>query len=466
MADERAGGAAGRIGRRGFLAGAVGCAAWPGAGRRGVGSAAAQSGPPAVQWTREYVDEGGQLLGLQVAGTADGGFVLAGRTGDEEFPATAVVKTDGSGDREWTTAVDDGDGLTRQQPVAVIETSDGEYVVAGYGGYGEEPDDHRRHTAVARVARLDDDGEIRWTRQFDAYEADDRDPPPDEEIYEDSAMFLDAAATGDGGAIAGGYRGAAPWVAKLDGAGEVAWERTVDAGRTVEQVLPDADGGFALIGTPSEDGLPCPAVHVGPDGTVRRRVALDVDDEVLLWGAEFATTADGGYAYTGATWSPRDLLLAKLDREGRRAWDRRYDGPAGGFDRGTTVKRAADGGFLIGGHVETQPEGAPRPALVRTGPDGARRWLHVLYEPAQIVGDTGYARVVETADGGYAALARPWLVKLGPDGTGGEPTETATATTTPGAEPTSDDGAGPGALAGLAGLAALGTALRARRRED
>ena len=70
-----------------------------------------------------------------VAATADGGIVAVGYTASPEWRAV-ILKTDGNGQREWTKFFEVPFAKT---PVAkaVVQNSDGSYLIAGYAMTGD-----------------------------------------------------------------------------------------------------------------------------------------------------------------------------------------------------------------------------------------------------------------------------------------------------------------------------------------
>lgn len=196
-----------------------------------------------------------------------------------------------------------------------------------------------------------------------------------------------------------------------------------------------------------------------------------------------AAASDGGYVLGGRAVSGghRQFAITKTDPGGSRQWTTLVDD---GIEHTTqeprVVTQTADGGFVVAGYVAVPTE-EYRPALLKTSSDGTRQWLQVLTEPKAIVGDTGYATVVQGADGGFTALARPWLVSYGAGGGDGgtatprptkPPTETPTTTRTktrtktPTATTTKKTGPGFGVLGAFSALGGLVGAGYAHRDES
>lgn len=431
-----------------------------GGGLAGVASpgASAQSPSPSpggdrleLAWANEYGSDRYLVLRDAVQ-AADGGFAFGGEGVPEESPThpqLALVRTDAAGEVQWRAFADDGIEGTYQESRAVVRTRDGGFVVAGFGRYPDEPETYRAGTRVAEAAKFAADGRVEWVRSYDAYEPDDGDDDAPDPGKEDRAMAFAAAPAPDGGVVVAGFRNEPPWAAKLAADGSLDWELTYPERNAFVDVYPE-DGGFVLVANPSGND-PYHAVHVSATGERRRTVALDVDYESVTSNHVVVPVAGGGYAYTGRTLLGRDMVLARLDADGARQWTRFYDGPGHWSDWAHDVVQTRDGGFALAGFMSESPEADPRPALVKTDPEGHEQYRRVLTERRAISGDTGFSEVVETDDGGFVALAMPWVVRFSPGD--GSPPATTVRTDTP--TPTTGDGPGFGVLGTVAGAAGL-----------
>ncbi|HOO53665.1 MAG TPA: hypothetical protein PLY09_00055 [Methanothrix sp.] len=158
--------------------------------------------------------------------------------------------------------------------------------------------------------------------------------------------------------------------------------------------------------------------------------APDLEWEEVFGGAKderglaIQETRDAGLIVAGYTASKgagnKDLLLIKTDSEGEMEWERTIGGP--GDDEGWAVLETKDGGYLIAGVTESWSTGGKDLWLVKTYSDGYERWMKTFGGP----GDDWGAAVVETKDGGYAAVgvttsrgsggSDGWILKTDSDG--------------------------------------------------
>ncbi|MBI4428751.1 MAG: Ig-like domain-containing protein [Ignavibacteriales bacterium] len=126
-------------------------------------------------------------------------------------------------------------------------------------------------------------------------------------------------------------------------------------------------------------------------------------------------TSDGGYVLTGTS-EYDGLRVIKTDRFGVEQWVRNFGVP---YDVGFSIRQSSDGGFILGGRMESSTEG--RFVLLKLTFQGNQSWLKRFGRQW----DEGALSVVETPDGGFAATGyivdqgfhqRAWLVKANASG--------------------------------------------------
>ena len=256
-------------------------------------------------WTRTYGgsdDEDGYF----VAQTADGGYIIAGRT--QSFGAGAydmyLIKTDGVGDTAWTRTFG---GPIEDEARSVAQTADGGYIVAGFtGSFGAGARD-------VYLVKTDSSGDMVWTRTYGGSDDD----------YGSSV-----ALTSDGGYIITGYTGSFGageydvYLIKADGGGDTVWTRTYGG--------PGSDWGYS--------------VAAGAGGYII---------------AGMTTSFGAGYY---------DVYLIKTDAAGDTVWTRTYGGLE--WDSGHSVAPTADGGDIVTGFTESFGAGNDDVYLIKTNADG------------------------------------------------------------------------------------------------
>jgi hypothetical protein len=189
-----------------------------------------------TMWTRTY---GGPSLdvGMSVAQTADGGYIIVGSTrsfGAGDYDVW-LLKTDSMGDTVWTKVYG---GPSSDYAYTALPTPDSGCVVVGYtASFGAGDYD-------VWLLKTDSTGDTAWTRTFGSSARD---------------LGNSVDMTTDSGYIIVGYTGSPVpdcWLIKTDREGVLLWSRTFgglnsDAGCTVEQT---ADGGYIIGGYTSSYG--------------------------------------------------------------------------------------------------------------------------------------------------------------------------------------------------------------------
>ncbi|RPI13782.1 MAG: hypothetical protein EHM58_17830, partial [Ignavibacteriae bacterium] len=118
-------------------------------------------------------------------------------------------------------------------------------------------------------------------------------------------------------------------------------------------------------------------------------------------------SSDGGIVMTGFK-SPgqvKDVLLMKTNASGVELWSKTYN--LGINDIGRSVRQTTDGGYIIGGMVEVNPQTFD-PFLIKTDNMGNVQW-QMQYDFGLGDDDRGHA-VWQTSDGGYILAGQTWLM--------------------------------------------------------
>ena len=283
---------------------------------------------------------GGFADGAAVA--ADGGALFLGRNVIDLFTKhdAWLVRVDEDGGVAWSERFT-APGAGRFFLYDAAELADGSWIAVGTAGVFDFPPQH------AWVLRLAANGAPLWSFEYGGGS-----------VESPSAV----TPTADGGfAVAGasdssGAGGNDVWVLKLDGSGNVQWERTYggfDADQAEDIVALDG-GGFAVVGssnslTPS--GHTPWVLRLSATGNVLWHRAVGDD----VWGdlGGIAQTTDGQIVVVGRVsqtgFPTNDLWCAKLaPADGKVLWQRAYEGDSGDFGS-VVLPLASGGGFVLGG---------------------------------------------------------------------------------------------------------------------
>jgi len=385
-----------------------------------------------------------------VKATSDGGYILLATTdcltqacvsaqGGTNNLVSWLVKTDSSGNPQWQKEA----GCFTSPPgdysigVSLAQTTDGGYVVGGGSiDCGAAPPCGGLFSLTcAIVEKLDSGGNLLWAQTYP--------------IGPNGGGISSIKQTADGGYVAAGSSYApgnaanGALVLKLDGSGNLQWQRVLGpAGSTYASfnaVQPTADGGCLAIGnyytSASQGAL---AVKLDSSGNVEWQKGFnDFDGSGAASGSVSATsivhTSDAGYLVAGYWASPTGggcsppgvcpaagALLFKLDSSGNLQWQNAYSGGTycyyNGYDEVCTqigayvysAHQTRDGGYVLAGDgkLELRDSVPEVPWLAKVDSSGNLLWQHFYYQ----VASTGrplsqyFASSALARDGGFVAV--------------------------------------------------------------
>ncbi len=230
--------------------------------------------------------------------------------------------------------------------------------------------------------------------------------------------------TSDGGYILTGYSNIAAagnedlTLIKVDAAGNIQWDERYggssnDKGETVIQTT---DGGYIAFGsalvTFSPFNMNYYLLKTTASGNQSWGKHIGGSDFELP-GFSVLQTSDGGYIFTGATISygqapgtTYDIHLVKTNSAGAIDWTKTYGGT--GDDYGSALIQTTDGGYLIAGNA-AYGNGANDAFLLKTDASGNFLWGKT-YGGAAL---DQFSAVVQTTDGGFAAVGLTWSWSFG-----------------------------------------------------
>jgi hypothetical protein len=360
---------------------------------------------PRPLWTRTYGD-GGEALAYSICGTSDGGFAVAGKFREESALGWDIylLKADGAGDTLWTrTYGDPGDEIAR----SVIETADGGFLIAGRTQAAGESEWN------IYLLKTDDEGKSEWVRTFGrtvrdfacsaiqassgGYLLAGGTMGADGETYDVYLVKIDSHGDeiwtrtfgGDAGEYAtsiaetddGGYVIAACtesfgpgqldiYIIRTDVEGRAIWTKTYggEAWDMPWGVRQTSDGGFIIAGeTESFGDTGLDAFIIKTDGsgnTVWERNCGGPGQQCArsVWETPDGSFIVGGSSHIYEEWG-RDIYIAKIAAGGDVVWQKTYGGP--GHDVAHSIIQAVDGDFVIAGETASPEAGEPVACLIK-----------------------------------------------------------------------------------------------------
>ena len=315
----------------------------------------------AVQWAKRYTQ--GDLSGAEILPTSDGGYVVSGMT--SAGPGVGemwVAKLDASGGIVWQKAYGTfslGFGLA-------VPLDDGGFVITGLDF------SMTSFTLAMHVLRLDSSGNIQWQKEITG---------GTEDFY-----FGYPIPQADGSYMVVGWRSdmdgddAQGWLLKLSSAGAVEWQKLFQgSGYDVFfAALATGDGGTLVQGTTSSfaaggsDDSDLWLLKLNGAGNVVWQKAYGGPDDD--YGG--VTPVGTGYLVGGQTESygagGLDAWLAMLDGSGNLQWSRTYGGPAD--DAGWAYADATGDGYLLVGATASFGAGNEDGWLIKVNDSGNLEW--------------------------------------------------------------------------------------------
>ncbi len=243
------------------------------------------------------------------------------------------------------------------------------------------------------------------------------------------AGALSVQPTADGGFIVAGLAGfTSPfafnaYVARLDGAGEILWQKGFDGESLGAEARQTRDGGFVVAASIFLDGYYAFVVRLDRLGNVERQRVYQGPGWTEAY--DIRETANGGLVVAGTTQPGTvqrgyDAWILKLDAAGNPLWQRIYGGPED--DGADAIRPIPDGGFLVAGTTNSFGAGGADAWLLALDSDGIIKWQKA-YGGA---GNDSASSLLLTEDGGFLVTGHtssfgleggePWAIRLEPSG--------------------------------------------------
>jgi len=319
--------------------------------------------------------------------TRDGDYLVVGYTYSYGKGKTDVwvMKLDPAGERIWKRYLG---GTDFDWPNEVIETSDGNYVIAGY----TRDLDTKSNNAL--IFKLDRNGKGIWSHTYGGDKGDE------------ACSIIE---TSDGGLAVAGYSfsyskgGSDIWILRLDAAGKKIWQKNyggLDSERG-HSIVETKDGGFFVggftrsYGKGKSDMLVLKLDKEG-NGVWKKNFGGEESEVVEA----VAQTKDGDLIIAGWTSSEGkgklDAMEIKMDDEGNRAWTKTFGGAENDvvFDVAVTD----DDGLVLTGYSASFGHGNQQVWVLRLDPMGEVEW-----QKRSNGNKDDYANaIIQAEDGGFA----------------------------------------------------------------
>ncbi len=367
--------------------------------------------PPEIEWSKTYGGSEYDVLWC-IEETDDGGYIACGITEEANVFYGWLLKLDSDGNEEWNITNYEINGTVggwNQETVGlhyVIQTTDGGYLISGYGEvYIEEFGD----IPTGVFWKVNDTGATEWMKRY--YDLVNLTDPIAHSFIEVSNGFL---ATGikryaEGTEVID-INGV---LMKIDLMGNMVWQKEYTHGNETDVLFaihPTDDEGYLLSGWryvgETEYDYRCWMIKTDAYGN------QEWDN---VFGTEYASdwssnrhcfqTNDGGYLMAGISWSyghiednDGEVFIIKTDSEGNMEWFDTF-GEEDEYDMCWGCDTTDDGGFIF--CITKNMNGLMTPKsdilIIKTDSTCNAQWC-------QIYGGTGAEGghyINKTSDGGY-----------------------------------------------------------------
>lgn len=213
------------------------------------------------------------------------------------------------------------------------------------------------------------------------------------------------------------------WVLKLKADGDVDWskvyggdENYTEHGYSIQQT---ADQGYIVAGYSQTFGNHPWIVKLYPNGNIEWQRTYNWSFSHDIYSVK--QTKDGGYIMLGAIAismsASSDFWVVKLNSDGTINWQKAYGG--GGYEFFRSIEQTEDEGYVVAGATESFGAGGRDLWVIKLNPDGSIAWQKTY---GGLTDDGNYAKIKQTADGGYIIGANTasfsagdwdiWILKL------------------------------------------------------
>jgi len=286
-------------------------------------------------WERTF---GGNVedQALEVLQTIDGGYALVGFSESQgRFGSNVtLVKTNELGEKEWSQSYGlEGD----DKGYDFVQEASGDYVIVG------QTTSETDNSNDILLIKVDSKGKLLWQK---AYGGSENDQGRSLAIAQDGGYYITGRREYDGNSDL--------YLLKVDINGEVVWERRFGGDKTEEgySVIETSIGEVVVVGITRSfvnSSTNSPDIYfIKTKATGETIIEAKYGNLELDQAKSVVETLDGGFALTGTVTNRGDLLLMRLDREGKELWSKTYGDPS--FrEVGNSIALTPDGGFIIVG---------------------------------------------------------------------------------------------------------------------
>ena len=339
-------------------------------------------------------------------------------------------------------------GTSADVAKCIQQTSDGDYIVAGYSNSfnGDVVGNHGLYDCW--IAGLDESGDLSWQNSLGGSNTDKAEFI--KQTYDKGYIIAGNTQSNDGD-VSGHHGDYDFWAVKLDSTGTMDWQKCLggsewDYAYACEQTI---DSGYVMTGNTFSNDGDVSGNHGSYDyWVVKMNADGDIEWQNCLGGGSsdeaysIQQTSDDGFIVAGYSMSDdgdvsgnngmADYWIVKLDAEGELQWQKCLGGTS--YDEAASVRQTSDEGYIVTGFSSSED------GDVSDNYGYNDYWVVKLNNSGEITwqqnyggSDDDYGRCIrQTTDGGYVMTGRSrsndgnvtgnhgnydyWVVKLNSSG--------------------------------------------------
>ncbi len=308
-----------------------------------------------------------------VVRTADEGYAVFGSNQTDPLDLFYFLKTDELGKKVWDKTYASNTNILGK---AMCRTADGGYALFGI------KDQLNSSTTDLYLLKIDSLGNKLWDKSYGGNSRED----PGSILQTADGGFAILGSTTD--TIAGTSNF---YLVKTDAQGQVQWEQTYGGqeNQSASSLVITPDGGYAMLGYTNEtaQGDDFYLVKVNASGALEWEKTFG--DEYINLGTSLENAQDGGFVLVGSSQQPdgfiaNDIYLIKTNQFGEKEWDNRFS--LIGNEGASSIKRTAEGGYIILGYTNGSGAGNFDMLLIKTDKNGQIEWSKTHGESTYDVG--------------------------------------------------------------------------------
>jgi hypothetical protein len=321
-----------------------------------------------IDWKKKLGGSGADIANA-VRQTADGGYIVAGQSDSKDGDLIAqhqyggfdmwIMKLDYQGNTIWRTT---HGGSKDDVPASVVETHDGNFVIAGVSQSGDlDVTGHQPgFNTDYWVIELDQNGVFVWEQSYGG--TGDEDLHSIEETTD--GFIITGSNRSNDGDVTGHHGGVIwpdTWIVKIDGAGNLQWQKSYGGTGWDEATgaFQTPDGGYIAVAfEQSGNGNGDVTSHIGDPlnpncWILKLRADGSIEWQKSVGGvipSSLRKTRDGGFVVSGGTIDAHgnmDMWIGKFNATADLQWQKTLGGSQDDVAR--SVDECDDGSYVLGG---------------------------------------------------------------------------------------------------------------------